>query len=1293
MTAETSNPGQSGQPMFVGWGENQHLEEIAELIATQVQVFLGLDRVVVYQFDRQHNGQVIAEACDETRLPTLRGLSFPAGDIPPPARQLLLKARQRVIVDVVSKHKILLSTQASATEHRPRQEDIRYAPVDPCHLQYLLGMGVLSSITFSIVHQGQLWGLLVGHHSDSRHFSEAELQTVQLWVDQLSVALAQDLLRQQVQHHQNQARLVHKIDLLLAQEALTAEHWQKLLQVMADALDAEGCRLYILPGSLDDQGLVCTHGVQPAVDLESEAIWMPFCRALTQTHETTPSSDAEGAAEQPPMLISTAQSWENHADGQFLADLFAPTGISAVLVAPIYWQYEVMGYLSFFRLAREVEITWAGQHSDDPRDQLPRASFAAWREQQRQVRPWQVPDLEIASAAGRHLYMGVMGHWVKLRVTQRSAHDVMTQLPNWLLFNKQLHLSLLQCLRQGKGIAVGILNLEQFKRINTTYGHTVGNYLLKSVAHRLEDCLNLHSQQDMDAECLMLARWHSDKFALLLPATGGQETIHHYAQTLLDSLRRPFLLHGEDVYLTASLGIAVAPYDGDTAEVLIKHAESAMHRATQQGHHRYLLYTSISGVEDNLSRQRLANDLYRALTQQELLLYYQPQASLQGEGAIGLEALVRWQHPQLGLVPPDRFIPIAEEMGLISQLDEWVLRTACLQYRQWRQAGLQPLQLSINLSAAQFDSAQLIDLVGEVLQDTGIEPAELELEITEETLTRDLQHAAKILGQLKEMGIKVALDDFGTGYSSLNVLKHFPVDTLKIDKSFMRDCPQDPQDAAIVETMIALGQALNLTVLAEGIETAEQVSWLQGLDCDRLQGYYLARPQPADAIFQWLQAQASAPWLAGLPSGRQSRPLSNWFKGTNRWPRPERVFKAVSTTLRLRKTALLPAEPSSRPMTLTALANPSRIEPPPVSITSMTAVLQPSHQHQHLQREQLIRSVTEKIRQSLHLEDILATIVEEVRHLLKTDRVILYQFSEHWDGRVVQESVSPDYPAILGTHIEDTCFSTEYVKYYRQGRVRAIEDITTAGIADCHRDMLSGFAVRANLVMPVAYQDQLWGLLIAHHCRSTRTWHQDEVELLGQLAVQSAIAIHQGELYQQLELSNRELQKLSSQDRLTQLANRGCFDQRFREEWQRLCRTPAPLAVILCDIDHFKQYNDTYGHPAGDRCLKQVATVLQNAAQRPGDLAARYGGEEFIILLPETDLAGARLVADRIQQELKDLALPHGHSSLQRVTLSCGVACQTPRQSAFPSELLQQADDALYRAKTAGRNQVAIAES
>ncbi|MGB6017336.1 MAG: diguanylate cyclase, partial [Nodosilinea sp.] len=897
---------------------------------------------------------------------------------------------------------------------------------------------------------------------------------------------------------------------------------------------------------------------------------------------------------------------------------------------------------------------------------------------------------------------------VRQQANQKAAHDAMTDLPNWLLFNKQLQLSLLQGLRHGKGLAVGILNLGQFKRINTTYGHTVGNYLLKSVAHRLKECLNHRLQWDTEADDRpRLARWHGDRFALLLPATVGKEAVCYYAETLLECLQQPFWIQGEDIYLTANMGIALAPYDGDAAEVLIQHAEAALYEAKRQGHSRYLVYASIAGIEDSLSQQRLANDLYRALTQQELLLYYQPQVDLATGNIIGLEALVRWQHPQLGLVPPDKFIPIAEEVGLIGQLDAWVLRRACLQYQQWRQAGLPLQRLAVNVSATQFSSAQVVGLVQEVLQDTAIAPEELELEITEETVTRNLQQAIGILGQLKDMGVKIALDDFGVGYSSLNLLKHFPVDTLKIDNSFLQNCPENDQDAAIVQTVITLGHNLNLVVLAEGVETLEQATWLQQLHCDLLQGYYCSRPQPPETLLPWLEEQMARAWrpkqgrqyqtpsliqtCSGAGETLGQKRFSSLLNPKNLWRKHDQILQAVGVSL----------QPYLSKLPRSGLAQPGEDLPlpgafplpkaEPVSITSLTAVLQPNPQRRHLQREQLIRSVTEKIRQSLHLDDILSTIVEEVRHLIDTDRVILYKFSEKWDGHVVQESVSPDFPAILGHCIEDTCFSSEYVKYYRQGRVRAIEDVTTAGIADCHRDMLLGLGVRANLVLPVAYQDHLWGLLIAHHCRGTRLWRQDEVKLLGHLAVQSAIAIHQGELYQQLKLSNRALQKLSSQDRLTQLANRGRFDQKLREEWQRLARTQAPLALVMCDIDHFKQYNDTYGHPAGDRCLQQVAAVLQSAVQRPGDLVARYGGEEFVLLLPETDGDGASYITDQIQQALAVLAIPHGGSPLQQVTLSCGIACQVPQSSAPPSRLLQQADDALYQAKSAGRNQTILA--
>lgn len=1277
MAAPLPDKDHSYRPVLLGWSESQNLEEVAELITTQVQLFLGIDRVMVYRFDADYNGQVIAEAVDESRLPTMRGLHFPGGDIPPQARTFLMKARQRVIVDVASKQKTLLSRPDDAAAAFLDASDIRYSPVDACHLQYLLGMGVLSSITFSIVHQGKLWGLLVGHHSDSRQFAEAEIQTVQLWVDQFSVALAQDLLRQQVRQQQRQEALLNKVSLLMDQETLTDEGWLKVLQVIATDLDAEGCRLYLLPSNLNSQKAVYTYGVQPVMAPEGEDIWPQFCMALSPL-----TSDLDQEVESSPILFGSAQRWESSAEGKPLKMLFESSEISSVLVLPLHCQDEVIGYLSFYRQAETLEITWAGHDNDDHRNHRPRASFAAWQEQRQRVRPWGKTELALARSVVRHLYMGLMQHWIKTRINRRSAHDVMTNLPNWLLFNQQLNLAILQCLRQGRAFAVGILNLDQFKRINTAYGQTFGNYLLQSVAHRLNECLKLELQHSEDSEFCMLARWHGDRFAFLLPADGGQEAINHQAQKLLACLRRPFSLQGEEVYLTASLGIAVAPYDGSTADALIQHAETAMYQAKQQGSGSYLIYSQVSQREGSLSYQRLANDLYRALTQQELELYFQPQGHLQTENIIGVEALVRWQHPQLGLISPDRFIPIAEETGLIGQLDEWVLRTACWQYRQWRQAGLPPLRLAVNLSATQFQSSRLVKLVKEVLQDTEIPAHELELEITEETVTRDIQKAVNVLNQLKEMGVQIALDDFGTGYSSLNVLKHFPVDTLKIDKSFVRNCPQNVQDAAIVQTIVALGHGLKLNVLAEGVETPEQVAWLQSLACDHLQGYYLSRPQPASAMAEWLWAKTIE--LVDRP--QQLHPETVWHS-----PSPSQsAHYQVKTPPLLTGGSRLSG--GSRQSQRELATMPETADLVPVSISSMTAVLQPNRVHHQLQREQLIRSVTEKIRQSLHLDDILSTIVEEVRHLLITDRVILYKFADNWEGSVVEESVSPHYRALLGLQIVDKCFAEKYVKYYRQGRVRAIEDVNTADIADCHRDFLKGLDVRANLVMPVAYQDQLWGLLIAHHCRGPRPWQQDEVALLGQLAVQAAIAIHQGELYQQLEISNRELQKLSSQDRLTQIANRHRFDQRLQEEWLRLKRSQEPLSLIICDIDYFKLYNDTYGHPAGDRCLQQVAKVLSNAAQRPGDLAARYGGEEFVVLMADTDAAGAHLVAERIQEELKRLAIPHGASPLQRVTLSLGIACQVPDSETSPERLIQQADGELYRAKAAGRNQIQVHE-
>ena len=342
---------------------------------------------------------------------------------------------------------------------------------------------------------------------------------------------------------------------------------------------------------------------------------------------------------------------------------------------------------------------------------------------------------------------------------------------------------------------------------------------------------------------------------------------------------------------------------------------------------------------------------------------------------------------------------------------------------------------------------------------------------------------------------------------------------------------------------------------------------------------------------------------------------------------------------------------------------------------------------QQTKRESLIRVITHQIRQSLKLEEILNTTVTEVRQFLACDRVVIFRFHPDWSGVVAVESVDSQWTPILGSMITDHCFAQTYVQPYKNGRILALEDIYTAGVSQCHIDLLAQFQVRANLVVPILQDEGLWGLLIAHHCSQPRQWQQLEINLLKELATQAGIAIKQAQLYQQLEQANQELQRLAVLDGLTQLANRRCFDEYLNSEWQRLAREQAPLSLILGDIDFFKPYNDTYGHQAGDECLRAVASAIQRTVKRSADLVARYGGEEFAIILPNTMAEGAIQVAEKIRAEVKALAIAHVNSpTSQQITVSLGIASVIPTPESSPATLIAAADTALYQAKAAGRD-------
>ncbi|MCF4969655.1 EAL domain-containing protein [Nostoc sp. CMAA1605] len=347
--------------------------------------------------------------------------------------------------------------------------------------------------------------------------------------------------------------------------------------------------------------------------------------------------------------------------------------------------------------------------------------------------------------------------------------------------------------------------------------------------------------------------------------------------------------------------------------------------------------------------------------------------------------------------------------------------------------------------------------------------------------------------------------------------------------------------------------------------------------------------------------------------------------------------------------------------------------------------IEQSVQHQS-ESERIVAAVTQRIRQSLELNDILQATADEVRQLFAVDRVVIYQFVEDWSGFVAVESLAPGCQSILGFHVMDTCFQSTRAAYYQQGNTRAVENIATAGLSPCHVELLQSLQIKANLVVPILQKERLWGLLIAHQCTHTREWQQSEINLFNQLATQAAIAIYQSELYHKLQQANQELQRLAASDGLTQVANRRSFDDTLNAAWQTLAKEQASLSLILCDVDCFKLYNDTYGHLAGDDVLRQVAIAISQAVS-PADLVARYGGEEFAVILPNTTAPSAIAIAQKIQANISALQLRHSQSHVhQFITLSLGVATIIPQQDSSPAVLIATADRGLYSAKAKGRN-------
>ncbi len=425
------------------------------------------------------------------------------------------------------------------------------------------------------------------------------------------------------------------------------------------------------------------------------------------------------------------------------------------------------------------------------------------------------------------------------RIHRLAYYDALTQLPNRTLFQDRLHSALQHGERHQEWVVLMFLDLDRFKPINDSLGHAAGDRMLKEVAVRLCACV------DSDDT---VARMGGDEFTLLLQSQAQREgaltRAIHVGEQILASLAQPFILEGREFFVTASIGIALSPQDGNELSQLMKNADTAMYHAKERGKNNFQFYQADMNASA-LQRLELESDLRHALEQGEFKLYYQPQFSGDGKRLTGTEALLRWQHPQRGLVPPSDFIPVLEELGLVVQVGDWVLRESCRQLAEWHEAKIRVPKISVNLSARQFAEGDLHQRIAQILEQSGVPAACLELELTESILMEDVANAMQTLSSLKQLGVFIAIDDFGTGYSSLNYLKQFPIDVLKIDRSFVDGLPHGEQDGQIARAIIAMAHSLNLTVIAEGVETLAQLDFLRGHDCDEVQGFLLGRPMPA----------------------------------------------------------------------------------------------------------------------------------------------------------------------------------------------------------------------------------------------------------------------------------------------------------------------------------------------------------------------------------------------------------------------------------------------------------------
>jgi diguanylate cyclase (GGDEF)-like protein len=784
-------------------GQIRDARQVSELLTGVVEPMrrlLDVDRTNFYQLDNTDQWEVIAEAIRDDRLPALSTSGLPAYHIPPEQRELL-RQQQWLIVD----------TQAGKTAfyHQPAitREYLHHQPNHPSYEAEFKTMGVVSCLLVPIVQQNHLWGVLACHHRQSKRFSHRQLQTIQILIDQISIGVAQAQLvaRARLQNHQD--NLIQGISKLLVD--LDPINTESLLAELATAFQADGARLYTVPAICGELLPVCTHGQQPStsIDIEQNALWQKVM------YERQPGEEQHRA------IVHAVSDIYQQASLEPLYFALNQAKIRSMLLIPLAYNHQCVGCLTLFR-------------------------------QENTSYHWTDAEVQTAQALTIHLYTAVMQQRVESMFRHQSYYDALTTLPNRWLFQQRLTLALAKSQETGTTLTVIFFDIDRFKTINDSLGHTIGDQLLQMVANRLQRTLRPGD---------VLARWSGDEFAFLITSCSQPAELAMVCDTIFHSLAAPFEfaesfphLQSNYLHLQGTMGIAVSPYDGEDTEILLQHANAALCLAQQHGV-RYEAYSSQICTQA-MQRLRIENILYQAidsigtLNQERFFLHYQPQISLINRQVIGVEALLRCYDSEGKFVSPLDFIPVAEENGSIEQIGEWVLINACKQNKRWQDEGLGYFPIAVNLSVKQIQQSGLVKAVQRALTDSGLAAQYLEVEITESIAISNLELAVQVLKEIRSLGVQVSLDDFGTGHSSLAALKHLPLDRLKIDRSFIKELTIGSIDAGIVRMVINLGRELKLEVIAEGVETLEQLQFLESVQCDAVQGYFFSKPLPAHEL-------------------------------------------------------------------------------------------------------------------------------------------------------------------------------------------------------------------------------------------------------------------------------------------------------------------------------------------------------------------------------------------------------------------------------------------------------------